>query len=588
MTYQKPDNKNALKLASLDEITRVLGASFNLDKLLNLILTTMLKQTDSDSGSLMLINETQEELSIRASKGIPKNIVKKTRIKVGEGIAGIVAKKKCPLLIDNKTFFSIFGKKPRKKLLSSLSIPIIVSNNFIGVINLNRARGVKKFTDDDLQSISRFTTESAIAIHNAKLYIAAEEKIQHLFRFNVISCALNSARDQEKVIEVLTDCIHELFTFDFYSLLLVEKDCYRLFIISQNKISNKTISFLKSNLSLVIKGIKKENFNLDTKIHLSIKKIQGNTRPLKYNILPRHISSILNAPISIKGDTLGMISVYSVYKNNFNQKDQQSLTTLANQTAIALENTNLYKSLRSTYLSTIKALAQAIEEKDVYTRGHSELVSYYSIAIARALQLPNKLIEGIQIAGILHDIGKIGIPEGILSKPGKLTFQEYEIIKNHPIIGKRILDPVNFYWAEPSELIAENAKALKHITKIDAKIRDILKHTLEATLDIIRTTDLSEEIKTMIYHHHERYGGGGYPDGIKGDKIPIGSRILAVADTFEAMTADRPYRKAFPVKKTLQLIKECAPGQLDPKIVNLFIELIKKKCLVVKPSYNTL
>lgn len=579
-------NKPALNLSSLEEISQVLGASFDLNKLYQIILDTIMKQTNADAGSLMLLDTAKKELYIAASNGIDPKFVKKIRIKVGQIVAGIVAQTKKPLLIDNQNFESIFGKKPRKDVKSSLCVPLIVGNKLIGVINLNRIPGSESFCKDDIDVISRFAFDSSIAIHNATLYIEAEEKIQHLFRFNVISCALNAALTPGKLISTLTDCMSELFNFDFYTLLVISDEGYTLTLCSQNKIDQKTIVKLKKNLALVISGLKKTKISAKD-ISFNLIKIKNHRPAVKYKILPKNIREVINSPIITKGNTLGMLSIYSVEEHGFEQKDQQSLSTLANQAAVALENTHLYKSLRTTYLSTIKALAQAIEEKDVYTRGHSDLVSYYSVAIAEALQLPAKLIEGIQIAGILHDIGKIGIPEKILTKPGSLTKDEYDIIMQHPIIGKRILDPVNFYWADLTADTEKKIKKKKRSIIINPKIIQEVRESLNATLAILKESDLSEEIKSMIYHHHEKYSGNGYPSGIKKDEIPIGSRILAVADTFEAMTADRPYRKAFSTKKALGLIKECAPFQLDPKIVDIFTMLVKQKCVIVNKAKLT-
>ncbi len=576
------NHKKVSTFSSLYEISRVLGASLDFNKLLNVILSTMIKQTDADGGSLMLVDETANDLYIGAYKGMSDALAKKTRVKLGEGIAGVVAQQKRSLLINDKTFLSLkSGQKQRKDIKSSLSIPLVLIDNTIGVINLNRISYPKEFKEEDLKAIKTFATESAIAIHNAKLYIAAEEKIQHLFRFNVISCALNAAFNQEKILSVMTDCMCELFSFNFFTILLIEKNNYHLIITTCSNLSPKTLSYLKKNLASVISSIKKEAIST-RKLKVTIKNLP-HLRFSKQLIHPRNLISMANAPIITKGRILGMLSIYSTNKDSFGQKDQQSLTTLANQTAVALENANLYKSLRETYLSTIKALAQAIEEKDPYTRGHSELVSHYAVAITQALQLPNNLVESIQIAGILHDIGKIGIPEKILSKPGKLTAKEYDVIKNHPLIGKRILDPVSFLWGgdltPPKKKKDPQREALE---KVHKKIAIQFKVSLETTKNILKTSDLSEEIKTMIYHHHERYDGRGYPSRLKGEKIPICSRILSVADTFEAMTAHRPYRKAFPLKKAMQLIKECAPAQLDPEIVNVFLALIKKKLVKIK------
>jgi len=569
-----------LDLLSLHEISRVLGASLDLDKLFNVILDTMIKQTNAHSGSLMLLDDISRKLVIRASRGISKDIVKKTRINLGEGIAGMVAQQRKALIIDDETAFSIKKRKSHRKIKSSISIPLCATDRLIGVLNLNRIPGSKKFRKEDLEAIKIFATESAIAIYNARLYIEAEEKIQHLFRFNVLSCALNSVLEQDAVIEIIIDYIRDLFTFNILTILLIEKDDYFLISASAYHLNTKLVNHLKKHNALVISSIKKKKVSAKRIIFLNktIKQMH-----IKHKVsFPKQLASIRSAPLISKGAILGMLSIYSIQKDGFTQKDQQTLSTIANQASIALENATLYKNLRKTYLSTIKALAQAIEEKDVYTRGHSELVSYYSVAIAQALPMSSKFIESIQIAGILHDIGKIGIPEKILSKPSSLSEKEYEVIKKHPLIGKRILDPVNFFWRETASSLSKKEGARNSRIQLGRKIPVKSKELLQSTINLLKTVDLSDDIKTMIYHHHERYGGGGYPDGIKGNTIPIGARILAVADTFEAMTADRPYRKAFPLKKAIDLLKKCAPSQLDPEIVDLLIKLIIKKWVIIK------
>jgi HD-GYP domain-containing protein (c-di-GMP phosphodiesterase class II) len=247
----------------------------------------------------------------------------------------------------------------------------------------------------------------------------------------------------------------------------------------------------------------------------------------------------------------------SFKKNNFDSRDQQNLTALASHGAVAFENARLYDDLKRTYFSIVSTLTSAIEAKDPYTQGHSVLVSKFAVAIARAMNLSYSMIESIQIAGLLHDLGKLGVPEDILLKKDKLTFAEYEVVKSHPEIALKILGPVEF-----PHFVAEAAKG---------------QDRPEMTLSLFETADLSEEVKLMIFYHHERYAGGGYPKGLKSDEIPIGARIMAVADTFEALTADRPYRKAFGVDEACKILIKVRGEQLDPRIVNVFLKLIKDK-----------
>jgi putative nucleotidyltransferase with HDIG domain len=187
--------------------------------------------------------------------------------------------------------------------------------------------------------------------------------------------------------------------------------------------------------------------------------------------------------------------------------------------------------LRTAYIQTIRALAEAIDAKDAYTRGHSERVAVYASRIAREMNLRTELIERVYFAGLLHDVGKIGIPDAIITKPDRLNEEEYEEIKRHPEIGAKILEPVEF---------------------------------LSSVVPCVR-------------HHHEWYDGcqSGYPDRLAGDQIPLPSRVIVVADTVEAMTSDRPYRKALPVEAVVKELHKYSGTQFDPVVVDAFLKLLE-------------
>ncbi len=192
--------------------------------------------------------------------------------------------------------------------------------------------------------------------------------------------------------------------------------------------------------------------------------------------------------------------------------------------------TELYEKVNDTYMGAVKALAEAVDERDHYTKTHSENVTKYAIAIAKELELSKKGIEDIQRASQLHDIGKIGIHDYVLNKEGKLTDEEWKEIKLHPSKAVKILEPLHFL----SEIIG------------------------------------------IIRHHHERYDGGGYPDNRRGENIPYGARIIAVADSFDAMTTDRPYRKALSENKAINELKKGSGSQYDPHIVETFLRVLEK------------
>lgn len=205
--------------------------------------------------------------------------------------------------------------------------------------------------------------------------------------------------------------------------------------------------------------------------------------------------------------------------------------TVANQIAMATENSKLNEDLRDLFFSTVQSLVNTIEAKDTYTAGHSERVTRYSLLITDVLKLSQEEKSVVRLAGLLHDIGKIGIIEGILKKDESLNDEDWKMIRQHPVIGAKILEPVK----QMASLIP------------------------------------------CIRHHHERYDGRGYPDGIKGNDIPLYARIIAIGDTFDAMTSDRSYRKGLPVEVSLHEIEKNKGSQFDPYLAGLFIDIYNEK-----------
>ncbi len=192
-----------------------------------------------------------------------------------------------------------------------------------------------------------------------------------------------------------------------------------------------------------------------------------------------------------------------------------------------------HQELRTAYVQTIGALAEAVDAKDAYTRGHSERVGVYASKIAAELNLPKKFIERVYIAGVLHDVGKIGVRDAVITKPDRLTAEEYEEIMRHPEIGAKILEPVSFL----------------------------------------------ADIAPCVRHHHEWFDGSsrGYPDCLRGDQIPLPSRIILVADTVEAMTSDRPYRTALPLERVLSELHKYSGSQFDPICVDAILRLLERE-----------
>lgn len=236
--------------------------------------------------------------------------------------------------------------------------------------------------------------------------------------------------------------------------------------------------------------------------------------------------SIVCAPLVIQRKVIGVVEVLNKKDGGtFTEQDKEVLVSVASTTAISIENIRLHQNLLSTYKSTISALAAAIDAKDHYTRGHSQRVMDYALLAGKSLLSSATEIEDLEYAGILHDIGKIGIADSILSKPGPLNPEEWQIMRQHSAIGANILEEIPFL----------------------------------------------EGSRRFILHHHERYDGKGYPDGLKGEDIPAGARLLAVADAFDTMTTDRAYRRAGTVEHAIDELLHCSGTQFCPVSVEAFV-----------------
>ncbi|MBU1106534.1 MAG: HD domain-containing protein [Candidatus Riflebacteria bacterium] len=242
--------------------------------------------------------------------------------------------------------------------------------------------------------------------------------------------------------------------------------------------------------------------------------------------------SMICVPMRLKDKVIGILQVLNRTGTiPFNDHDLEMLENMANQAVSSIENARLYENIQKVYLSTIEVLATAIDAKDPYTQGHSRRVTQYSVAIAEEMNLLPKDVEDIRYAGLLHDVGKIGIKDSIIRKPGRLTDEEYAIIKKHPAIGAKILRPVDF---------------------------------------------LADKIPGVL-HHHEYFDGRGYPDHLIGETIPLSGRIICVADAFDAMTTNRPYRKGLTVKTAIGELKKFSGKQFDPECVEAFLKAFDRK-----------
>jgi putative nucleotidyltransferase with HDIG domain len=346
-------------------------------------------------------------------------------------------------------------------------------------------------------------------------------KLKEMMSFYRISEAMGSTLDLEGILRMILDSSVKEF----------EADLASLYIVSGTEIEQVQ----KASMQIMDPSIEKQINEHCAEVS---RETIGTRSPMIFNDPDAEyspgefgIKSSICQPLLARGEALGaLIVVRSKNPHPFSQGQLTGLGLMAAKAAAAVESSNLYRNLKESYISTVQALANAIEARDRYTRGHTERVYKLSKILAEELGWTEAELGDLRMGGILHDIGKIGVPDSILNKPGPLTAEEIEIMKSHPEKGARMIDSIPF---------------------------------LSPALPYIK-------------YHHERHDGTGYPYGLKGEEIPLPGRLLAVVDTIDAVTSDRPYRKGRTLEEAIEEIKKNSGTQFHPEIVEACVTAFRK------------
>lgn len=329
---------------------------------------------------------------------------------------------------------------------------------------------------------------------------------------------------KEELNTLVIDSACKLMRTNAGSLMLLNRESNDLSIVASRGVGPEVVETSRVRLGDGISGKVAQSGK-----PILVEDIETDIRFQRENSKRYPSKSFISVPLRVKNRIIGVLNINSPDSDRtFRERDVRLLTILADQAAITLENIELYDDLQHFYLEMVQTLARAIDAKDSYTHDHADRARTYARLIGKSLGLPQAMIHHIEYAALMHDIGKIGIEENILHKPGKLTPEEREIIKKHPAIGNRIIAPVAFL----------------------------------------------SPVAPMVLYHQEWFNGQGYPEGLIGEEIPLGARIVAVIDAYDAMTTDRPYRKALGRDVAFEELNKGAGSQFDPKVVKAFIDVL--------------
>ena len=497
------------------------------EKLLARFLTFAQRLARTQLGSLFIMDESSGELVLRLVKGKERKSKVGLRLAVGKGIAGAVAKVGKARLIGNIGQKSRFRKSLAKEVggptKDLLAVPLHGPDDAVmAVVVLLNHETHQGFDAHDRENLMALASAAEGAIANAILWAETRRRNQQYTILNRVSHLVNSTLDPREVRTRTIDAAVKLAGASAGSLLLLDPATGELFFeVALGEMGGEVKSIRLK------KGEGIAGWVVTNGKPVMIQDCHNDPRwsgkgDSKSSFITHDMICV---PVKARGKVIGAIQTINKKKGRPDDQDLEMLVFLAAQVAVALENARLFEQLQETFFETSEALAEAIELRDAYTGGHTRRVTEYSMAIGKSMGLSAQKLDELRLAAILHDIGKLGVDDAVLRKPGMLNDEEFEMMKAHPAVG------------------AERLKRIQYLADVVPGIRS----------------------------HHERADGRGYPDGLKGKQVPLIARIIAVADTFDAMTTDRPYRKGLATQVAVREIMDCTGTQFDLEAVAAFI-----------------
>jgi len=527
------------RMMALREIDQVISSILDLDNVLDLITSELGKIVDFDSLAVMLLDRNNM-LEIIACRGLeyPDQVIG-LKFPSEPGYPNYeVVEKKIPAAFDNVSdVFPLFTQPPAAgtstRITSWLGVPLVSQDEVIGMFTVDRWFEVKSFSDEDILIATQFANRAAIAISNAQLYEKTISQLKKLELLRKIDSTITSSVDLEEALMFILRQITEGLNVDAASVMLYDSETQKLGMEIAVGFRSEIRSDVKINLGQGYSGkvaMQRES--------LFIPEINHSGDGFKYpvNLSDEGIISYYGLPLIAKGKLKGVLQIFHRSKLDPDEDWFDFARTLSGQAAIAVDNLSLFgelgtanQELISAYDATIEGWAHALEIRDQETEGHSRRVVELTLEVARVFDFDKEALVHIRRGVLLHDIGKMGIPDRILHKPGPLDGDEWDVMHRHPDFAFQMLKDIVY---------------------------------LEPALDI-------------PHYHHERWDGSGYPDGLRDEEIPLVARIFAVVDAWDALSSDRPYRDAWPREKTIAYLKEQAGKQFDPEVVSIFLEIVQ-------------
>jgi len=522
------DRSHLQETLAVYELSQALSSTKSLEQIMGLFLELTTRAMRSGKALLFLLEGNTGLLRVAGCKGLSRQEYEGLQTAPGETALGHALAKEKPSLIENLVEdpllvkLSKAGKVPKYLLCA----PLVARGKIMGGLLLYPRENGEPFGPHQERALSIMACQAAIAVENAQLLESHQRRMVELTKIHEMASALEFQPNEPTLLSSLAQSLEGLVDHEICAILVPHPEGGKLTILSSAPLTEGLQEKLREKMVQELRRVCPEKAEIGR---------------LEVNLLARGLSpaapalarlgSIFVVPLMIGGAADGVIAFVRGKDEPFDQISVKALHIAARIISSFLQSRRIYAGIRNEYLPVVRALSAVLEAKDPATRDHSFYTAKYAKSLALKLGLPPDEVDQIIVAGLLHDIGKIGISESILGKMGRLSSQEHQSLQRHPAIGARILESVDLPW----------------------------------------------DLKPLILSHHEHFDGNGYPSRLKGEEIPLGARILTIAEAYEMMIAGRPYQKALSRSEAAQELIQCSGTHFDPQLIPPFLEVLTEQ-----------
>ena len=519
------------ELEAIASVSATLRTTKTLDEMLAKLLDQALTLIANDMGSIWLFDPTTDTVILRVQRGGGDEYTV-TALRIGEGIPGFTVKIGKPLVARefyNDPQIPEENRKQFPRWVGGACVPLHAEENIVGVIFINVALP-RELSRGEVRILKALAEIGGNAIHRMYLLEQTVKQLERLAALRSIDLAISNVMDLQLTLKIVTNEVIKQLNVDAASILLIQPGSNHLEYVAGQGFYTRNIEATSLSLgegnagrAVLERRIIEVTNLLDEDAKFERSQLLANEEFVSYYAVP----------LITKGEVKGVLEVFNRSPLNPDREWLDFLETLGGQTAIAVENSMLFHDLQRSnfdlamaYDATIEGWSRALDLRDRETEGHTQRVTDMTLRLARKMGLSNKHLTLIRRGALLHDIGKMGIPDHILHKPEELTEEEQKTMRQHPQLAYDMLEPI-------------------------AYLRDALN---------------------IPYCHHEKWDGSGYPRGLSGTQIPLEARLFAIVDVWDAITTDRPYRKGWPRDKALEYMREESGKYFDPKLLEVFLQ----------------